>query len=70
MWGIGNWSKVGVLIHPTGVLWDSGQVSGLASPFLERYCPQTIPSQALNYFREHVILITIVITELVFYRRQ
>jgi hypothetical protein len=24
MWGIGVWSEFGVLIHPTGVLWDSG----------------------------------------------
>jgi hypothetical protein len=47
------WSKVGVLIHPTGVLWDSGQDSGLASSFLEPYCPQTIPSQTLLYGREH-----------------
>jgi hypothetical protein len=53
MWGIGVWSKVGVLIHPTGVLWDSGHDSGLASPFLERFCPQTIPSQTLIYDREH-----------------
>jgi hypothetical protein len=37
-WGL---SEVGVLIHHTGVLWDSGQDFGLASPFLEPYCPQT-----------------------------
>jgi hypothetical protein len=42
MWGVGVWSEVGVLIHPTAVLWDSGQGSGLAIPFLERYCPQDI----------------------------
>jgi hypothetical protein len=29
-----SWSEIGVLIHLTGVLWDSGQDSGLASPFL------------------------------------
>jgi hypothetical protein len=52
MCGIGVWSKVGV-IYPTVVLWDSGQDSGLASPFLERYCLQTIPSQTLIYGREH-----------------
>jgi hypothetical protein len=39
MWGVGVWSEVGVPIHPTGVLWDSGQDSGLASPFLEPYSP-------------------------------
>jgi hypothetical protein len=37
--GIGVWSKVGVLILPTGVLLDSGQDSGLVIPFLEPYCP-------------------------------
>jgi hypothetical protein len=46
MWGIGLWSEV-------GVLWDSGQDSGLASPFLEHYCLQIIPSQTLIYGREH-----------------
>jgi hypothetical protein len=40
MWGIGVWNEISFLIHPTGVLWDSG-------PFLESYCPQTIPSQTL-----------------------
>jgi hypothetical protein len=53
IWGIGVWSEVGVLIHPTGVLRDSGQDSGLANPFLECYCPQIIPSQTLIYGREH-----------------
>jgi hypothetical protein len=53
MWGVGVWSEVGILIHPTGVLWDSGQDFGLAIPFLEPYCPQTIPSQTLLYGREH-----------------
>jgi hypothetical protein len=53
MWGIGVWSKVGVLIHPAGVLWDSGQDFGLASSFLEPYCPQAIPSQTLFYDRVH-----------------
>jgi hypothetical protein len=52
MWGVGVWSEVGVLIHPTGVLWDSGQDSGLASPFLEPYCPQISPSQTLLYGKE------------------
>jgi hypothetical protein len=63
--GVVVWSKVGVLIHPTGVLWDSGQDSGLASPFLERYCPQN-----MLYGREHRHADTIIITELVFYSRQ
>jgi hypothetical protein len=53
MWGVGVSSEVGVIIHPTGVLWDSGQDSGLDSPLLESYCPQTIPSQTLIYGREH-----------------
>jgi hypothetical protein len=53
MWGFWVWSEVGVLIHPTSVLRDSDQDSGLASPFLESYCPQTIPSQTLLYGREH-----------------
>jgi hypothetical protein len=70
MWGIGVWSEVGVLIHPTGVLWDSGQDCGLGIPFLEPYCPQTIPSQTLLYGTEHCHADTIVITELVFYHRQ
>jgi hypothetical protein len=70
MWGIGVWSKVGILIHPTGVLWDSGQDSGLGSPFLEPYCPQTIPSQTLLYAGSTVMLIQTIITEPVFYRRQ
>jgi hypothetical protein len=71
MWGVGVWSEVGVIIHPTGVLWDSGEDSGLASPFLEPYCPQTIPSQTLLMAGSTVMLIqTIVITELVFYCRQ
>jgi hypothetical protein len=52
MWGIWSWSEVGALIHPTGVLWDSDHDSGLSSPFLEPYCPQTIPSQTLLYGRE------------------
>jgi hypothetical protein len=54
MWGIGVWSEVSILIHPIGVLWDSGQDSGLASPFLERYCPPTtIPSKTMIYGRKH-----------------
>jgi hypothetical protein len=53
MWDVGVWIKVGVLIHPTGVLWVLGQDSGLANPFLEPYFPQTIPSQTLIYGREH-----------------
>jgi hypothetical protein len=52
-WGVGVWSEVGVLIHPTGVLWDSGQDFRLARPFLEHYYPQTILSQTLIYGREH-----------------
>jgi hypothetical protein len=43
MWDVAVWSEVGILIHLTGVLWDSGQDSGPASPFLDHYCPQTIP---------------------------
>jgi hypothetical protein len=38
MWGVGVWSQVCVLIHPTGVIWDSGEDFGLGSPFLELYC--------------------------------
>jgi hypothetical protein len=53
MWDVGVWSKVGVLIHPTGVLWDLGQDSGLGSPFLETYFPQIIPSQTVLYGGEH-----------------
>jgi hypothetical protein len=53
MWGVGVWTEVGVLINPTGVLWDSGQDSGLASSFQEPYCPETIPSQTLLYDRKH-----------------
>jgi hypothetical protein len=71
MWGVGVWSKVSILIHPTGVLWDSGHNSGLASPFLEPYCPQTIPSQTLIYDGALSLwYMTVVITELVFYHRQ
>jgi hypothetical protein len=51
--GVGVWNEVGILIHPTGVLWDSGQDFGLASPFLEPYYPQTTPSQSLLYGKEH-----------------
>jgi hypothetical protein len=53
MWGVGFWTEVGILIHPTCVLWDSGQDPRLASPFLEHYCPQTILTQTLMYGREH-----------------
>jgi hypothetical protein len=53
MWGVGVWCEVGVLINPTDVLCYSVQNSGLGSPFLERYCPQIIPSQSLLYGREH-----------------
>jgi hypothetical protein len=53
MWGVGVWSEADVLIHPTDVLWDSGQDFGLGSPFLEPYYPQTIRSQTLLYGREH-----------------
>jgi hypothetical protein len=65
MWGVGVWSEVGSLIHPTGVLWDSDQDSGLASPFLECYSSQTIPSQTT----ENIVMLiqAIVITKLVFY---
>jgi hypothetical protein len=53
MWDIGVWSKAGIPIHPTGVLWDSCQDSGLGSPFLEPYCPQTNPSDlALCLYRK------------------
>jgi hypothetical protein len=52
-WGVGVWSEVGVLINRTDVLWDSRQDLGLDNPFLERYYPQTIPSDALLYGREH-----------------
>jgi hypothetical protein len=61
---VGVCSEVGILIHPTGVLWDSGRNSGLPSPFLETYCPQTIPSQTLLYGREHCHADTLVITKL------
>jgi hypothetical protein len=47
MFAVGVWSEVGIQIHPTGVLWDSGQDSVLGILFLEPYCPQTIPSQTL-----------------------
>jgi hypothetical protein len=70
MWDIGVWSEVGILIDLIGVLWDSGHDSGLAGPFLECYCPQTIPSQTLIYYREHCHVDTVIITELVFYHRQ
>jgi hypothetical protein len=73
MWGIEVWSEVGVLlvIHPTGVLSDSGQDFGLASSFLEPYCQQTTASQSLLYGREHCRAEqTTVITELVFYCMQ
>jgi hypothetical protein len=53
MWGVGVWSKIGILIHHTGVLWDSGQDSGMASPLLEPYCMQTIPLHTLLYGREN-----------------
>jgi hypothetical protein len=65
VWGVGVWSKVSIVIHPTGVLWDSGQDSGLASPFLEHYCPQT-----LIYGREYCHADTVIASELVFYHRQ
>jgi hypothetical protein len=58
MWGDAVWIEFGVLIHPTGVLWDSGQDSWLASPFLEPYFSQTIPSQTLLYDREHCHAVT------------
>jgi hypothetical protein len=53
MWGVEVWGEVGVIIHPTGVIWDSGQDCWLVSPFLEPYYPQTIPSQTLLHGREH-----------------
>jgi hypothetical protein len=65
MWGVGVWSEVCI-----PVLRDSGQDSGLASPFLKCYCPQTISSQTLIYGREHCHADTVIITELVFYSRQ
>jgi hypothetical protein len=71
MWGVGVWSKVGVLIHPTGVLWDSGQDCGPAIPFVEPYYPQSIPSPTLFMAGSIVMVIqTTVITILVFYHRQ
>lgn len=71
MWGVGVCSEVGVLIHPTDILWDSDQDSGLGNPFLEPCCPQTIPSQILFNGRDHFHGIhTIFIAKLVFYRRQ
>jgi hypothetical protein len=69
MWGVGVWSEVGILIHPTGVLWDSGQDSGLGSPFLEPYCPQTILLQTLLYGSEPCHAETVTITELVYHRQ-
>jgi hypothetical protein len=70
MCGIGVWSEVSILIHPTVVLWDSVQDFGLGSPFLEPYCPQTIPPQTLFMAGSFFMLIqTVVITELVFYHR-
>jgi hypothetical protein len=48
MGGTEVWSEASILIHPTGVLRDAGQDSGLGSPFLEPYYPQTIPSQTLH----------------------
>jgi hypothetical protein len=52
-WDIGVWSEVGVLINLAGVPGGSDQDSGLSSPFLEPYCPLTIPSQTMLYGREH-----------------
>jgi hypothetical protein len=51
--GVGVWSEVSVLIHPTGVLWDSVKDFELASPFLKQYCPQAILSQTLFRGMEH-----------------
>jgi hypothetical protein len=69
MWDIVVWSEVGVLIHPTGVLWDSGQNSGLGSPFLIVHKP--FPHRPCFLAGRNVMLIqTVVITQLVFYRRQ
>jgi hypothetical protein len=71
MWGIGIWIKVGVLIHPTGVLWDSDQDSGLASPFLEPIVHKPVPYRFCFMTGSIVMLIqTTVITKLVFYIRQ
>jgi hypothetical protein len=70
MWRIGVCSEVSILIHPIVVLWDSGQDSGLASPFLNRYCPQAIPSQTLLYGREHCHADTIITTKLVYHRQR
>jgi hypothetical protein len=72
MWGVGVWSKDGILIHPTGVLWDSGQDSWLASPFLELYCPhKPFPHRPCFMAGSIVMLIqTTVITKVVIYCRQ
>jgi hypothetical protein len=48
----------------------SGLWTEQESPFLETYCPQTIPSQILLYGREHSHADTDVITEMAFHRRQ
>jgi hypothetical protein len=67
--GVGVWSEVGVLIHPTRVMWDSGQDSGLGSPFLIVH--KTFPHRTWFMAGSIVMLIQeIVIIEQVFYRRQ
>jgi hypothetical protein len=48
-WGLGRSRRS----NSSYVLWDSGQDSGLGSPFLEPHYPQTIPLQTLLYGREH-----------------
>jgi hypothetical protein len=67
-WGM-EWSQRSHSSHRC--LWDSGQDSGLASPFLEHCCPQPFPHRPWFMAGSIVMLIqTIVITELVFYHRQ
>jgi hypothetical protein len=71
MWGVGVWSEVSILIHPTGVLWDSGQDFGLASPFWNLNVHQPFPYRPCFMAARIVMLIqATVITKLVFYCRQ
>jgi hypothetical protein len=71
MWGVGVWSEVDVHIHPTGVLWDSGQDSGLAVNFWNLSVHKPFPHRPCFMAGSTITLIqTIVITELVSYSRQ
>jgi hypothetical protein len=71
MWGVGVWSEVGVLIHPTGVLWDSVQDSGCAVHFWNLTVHKSFPHRPCFMAGSTVMLIkTIIITVLVFYSRQ